>query len=317
MSWAAHIPADLSCCKICGVVMESRKGLHLHLKKHAVSIPDYYQDHYPKFNRATGEKMPFGTYVDKYFETDFDNRAQMINWCNTQPNEVVGPYILDVLKKRILEKSYSAAPSSSQLFLDSLPNLDIYARVFGSYDAACEKIGYKPIYSVSYEADKWKKDCSKSKIVIDTREQKPFKFANSKVMGLKVGDYTLASGPGSGTTYVDRKSPEDYKGTMTLGCERFEKEVVRAVDMGFYLFVVIEANLLTIEKENINSAHNYNMKYVFHNMKNLQNKYHKNLQFVFAKDRVKAQNLTQKLLTLGKYAWDKDVQYFVEKGGIS
>ncbi len=317
MSWAKHIPENLSCCKICGETMESRKGLHLHLKKHSISVPEYYEKYYPKFNKATGEKMSFGTYVEKYFDTDFDNRTQMLEWCKTAPKEEVCDYILSVLEKRIKEKNYSTAPTSTQLFLDSLPNLDVYAKNFGSYEIACSKIGYKPTFSVQYEADKWAKDCSKSKIFIDTREQKPFRFPKSQVMSLKVGDYTLATGEGAGITYVDRKSPEDFKGTMTLGAERFEKEVNRAVDFGFYLFVVIEANLLTIERDNVNSAHNYNMKYVFHNMKNFQNKYSKNLQFVFAKDRVKAQSLTQKLLNLGKYTWDKDVQYFVEKGGVS
>lgn len=316
MTWSQHIPDEMSVCKKCGEKMESRKGLHLHLKKHSISVPEYYERYYPKFNKMTGEKMPFVNFVDKYFDTDFDNRAQMIAWCNSQPKEVTGPYILSLLEKRIKEKNYDTAPTSTQLFLDSLPNLDIYAKTFGSYEIACEQIGYKPTFSVRYEADQWTKDCSKSKIIIDTREQKPFGFAGSKVMGLKVGDYTLAKGDGAGITYVDRKSPEDYKGTMTVGKERFEKEINRAVDFGFYLFVVIEANLLTIEQENINSVHNYNMKYVFHNMKALQNKYSKNLQFVFAKDRPRAQILTQKLLTLGKYAWDKDVQYFVEKGGI-
>ena len=59
-------------------------------------------------------------------------------------------------------------------------------------------------------------------IVIDTRENNPLPFKNTKKFALDFADYT-----GSGTkydyTFVERKSESDFKSTMSYKFPRFRK----------------------------------------------------------------------------------------------
>jgi len=65
-------------------------------------------------------------------------------------------------------------------------------------------------------------------IVIDTREQTPWAFprelAHSAVGTLKTGDYALA---GDGEFAIERKSLDDFVGTISSGWERFRREIDR------------------------------------------------------------------------------------------
>lgn len=65
-------------------------------------------------------------------------------------------------------------------------------------------------------------------IIIDTREQTPWAIpswlATVKVGTLKTGDYALEGDSGFA---VERKSLEDFCGTVAGGWERFKREIVR------------------------------------------------------------------------------------------
>lgn len=82
-------------------------------------------------------------------------------------------------------------------------------------------------------------------IVIDTREQTPWHFepwqANTRIGTLKTGDYALAGDPGFA---IERKSLDDFLGTVSTGWDRFQKEVFRAKDARFPAFpIIIEGSL--------------------------------------------------------------------------
>lgn len=78
-------------------------------------------------------------------------------------------------------------------------------------------------------------------ILIDTREQLPYKFENPSEIGtVPVGDYSIAGL--EDLVAIERKELNDLIGCLTTGRERFERELHkgRALD---YFALVIEAKL--------------------------------------------------------------------------
>jgi ERCC4-type nuclease len=95
-------------------------------------------------------------------------------------------------------------------------------------------------------------------IIVDSREQSPYSFKGFKcdaakkgrpllvcteVAGLKSGDYSLKGF--EDRIAVERKSLQDFYGTLGQGRERFERELVRLSVMDFAA-VVVEADWPTI-----------------------------------------------------------------------
>lgn len=85
-------------------------------------------------------------------------------------------------------------------------------------------------------------------ITIDTREQTPLHFDECFVKvsrgTLKTGDYAITGDSGFA---VERKSLDDFVGTIGSGWERFQRELYRAKDAGFPSFpIVVEARLTDI-----------------------------------------------------------------------
>lgn len=83
-------------------------------------------------------------------------------------------------------------------------------------------------------------------ITIDTREQTPWHFephqALTRIGTLRTGDYALTGDSGFA---VERKSLDDFLGTVSSGWARFQREIYRAKEAGFpSLPVIIEASLL-------------------------------------------------------------------------
>lgn len=79
-------------------------------------------------------------------------------------------------------------------------------------------------------------------ILIDSREKKPYKFpgVESRFEQLNVGDYTIDGFQDEFA--VERKTLDDLTRSMGTDRERFENEMIRAVDGGMEnLEVVIEA----------------------------------------------------------------------------
>ncbi len=88
------------------------------------------------------------------------------------------------------------------------------------------------------------------KIVIDTREQRPYTFQNIKpeppetvMQGLTTGDYSLAGLEDQ--ICVERKSMVDLFGSVGKGRARFEREVERMSKFD-YAALVIESDLSSI-----------------------------------------------------------------------
>lgn len=80
------------------------------------------------------------------------------------------------------------------------------------------------------------------KILIDSREQRPYEFAGRQVevKGLKTGDYSVDY-DGEDLSHkvaIERKSLDDFVGSITTNRERFVKELERAKDLEFFAIVI-------------------------------------------------------------------------------
>ncbi len=82
------------------------------------------------------------------------------------------------------------------------------------------------------------------RIVIDTREQRPWSFPeyiSTVISKIDAGDYALE---GDNRFAIERKSANDFAGTIGSGWPRFCRELKRMDDSGFIIKVIIvEATL--------------------------------------------------------------------------
>jgi len=297
-------------CKICSEQFESEKSLHMHLRSHKITLAEYYTKYYPRNNLFTGEPLPFKN-KEQYFDRDFANRKQLLDWCKKTPDAQVKEYILELLDRRIKRKELKFGPSHVELKTSDMPTVDLYQKHFGSYSKACDLVGVKPLFSTRLP-DEWQNPVSDDvKIFIDTREQQPLEFDNSESLKLDFGDYAVGSNHYD-YTYVDRKSETDFKSTLSKNSlNRFRAELQRTKDFDSYLFVVTETDMSTMEKRNKWSPHTSNMKYIYHNMRVLAHDFSGHCQFIFTGSREQSQQLIPKILTLGKKLWNVDLQYYI------
>ena len=298
-------------CKICDLTFPSERSLHAHLKKHKTSLAEYYTTYYPRKNLLTGTLLPFRD-KELYFERDFENRDQLLRWCEIESPEKVKAQIKKMLAHRIESKELKYAPSYLELETSEMPTIDLYKKHFGSYSKACDEIGAEPMFRRSLPK-KFHEDFSEVEIFIDTREQQPLSFKNERTLKLDFGDYT-ASGANYTKTFVDRKSESDFKSTLVGdNLERFRRELQRCKDMECYLFIVVESTLDRINNNNDFTPHKANLKFIYHNMRLLQHEFAEYCQFIFSGNRKNSELLIPKLLTIGTPLWDVDVQYFIDK----
>lgn len=303
-------------CKECSETFKSEGGLHRHLKVHDMDMATYYTTHYPRHNRLTQDLLPFKNKFD-YFNTDFSTRAQMIKWCNQGDPEAVKEYILNQLKLRIQSKNLKRAPNHLELELKKLPPIKIYQKLFGSYGAACKELNIKPLFSqpMLKTFPKEEENLEDINIFIDTREQKPLKFKTSTAHKLDFGDYTMG-GDNYTYTYVDRKSEEDFKGTMGPGRDRFRRELQRTKDFNAFLYIVVETSIKHIKKHNNFGPYKANLPYVWHNMHQFTHDFKGHCQFIFSGGRTYSRKLIPKLLYHGKKLWNVDLQYYIDSYGL-
>lgn len=303
-------------CKICGAEFKSERSLHTHIKAHGILLSEYYITYYPRYNLYTGKLIPFKN-KKQYFSTYFSDSVEIEKWLATADNEHAQQILLKILKDRIISKNLQYAPNHLELKLLDLPEIKIYKEYFGSYNEACRRLQVEPLLNKSIKSkflhpDKNLKDIE---ILIDTREQTPLKFENSKPHKLDFGDYT-ASGKNYNKTYIDRKSETDFKSTMTVGFDRFKKELDRARKFDSFLYVVTESSIDRIINNNSFGAHKSNLTFVWHQMRVLSHEYAKNCQFIFSGGRNRSENLIPILLNAGEGMWHSDVQFYIDNRKI-
>ena len=300
-------------CKECGQEFKSERSLHAHLKKHSLTLGEYYTKHFPRYNLLTKEALPFKNKAD-YFAKDFATSQQMLKWCNQASKEEVKAYILKELKHRVKTKELKYAPNHLEVLLNKLPPLELFREHYGSYSAACEEVGVEPLYNKGVIKKFYApvEEFENIGIFIDTREQQPLKFNNSQEMKLDFGDYT-SIGDDYTHTYVDRKSETDFKSTLSTGFDRFRRELQRAKDFNSYLYIVVESSIPKIKKNNNFCPHRSNLRYIWHNMRVLSHDFARSCQFVFSGNRRNSEKIIPRLLAIGEPLWNVDIQYYLDK----
>lgn len=295
-------------CKECGREFSAQKGLHRHLTAgHKMSQKQYYEKHYPKHNKLTGKRLRFKNYSD-YFIRDFTFRDQFVEWCNITPKEEVGPYIEGALLRYVKKKDTELAPCYTEMLTeDYLPSVKAYEDVFGDFDKYSEKLGLKPMFK--YGRPSTVKSLPQAVIQVDTREQKPFAFFGRETVSHKLdcGDYCL-DGKFFNRIFIDRKSDMDFKSTLSTGVERFRQEIERCKELNCFLYIVVEANIATINKRNVWAPHKSNLNWIYHNMRSIQRDYLGYCQFLFCDTKYDASQ-TSLLLLDNPHLKDYDVQH--------
>lgn len=81
------------------------------------------------------------------------------------------------------------------------------------------------------------------KILIDSREQKPYEFENSEIGSLGIGDYSLVGG--EHLISVERKTLDDLILCLSKDRSRFERELYKGKALDYFA-LVIEASLSDI-----------------------------------------------------------------------
>ena len=139
------------------------------------------------------------------------------------------------------------------------------------------------------------------KIVIDTREQHPYAFETpSEIATLAVGDYSIQGLEKK--IAIERKELNDLIGCLTIGRDRFERELHKGRALDFFA-VVVEASLSDIANGSFRS--NMNPKSAVQSLLAFSVRYR--LPIFFCENREYGQRVTESLLL--KYCREIEKQH--------
>lgn len=298
-------------CKICNEEFESETNLHRHLRKHKMTIETYYVTQFPRRDKYSNELISFKS-KEYYFSNDFVCKENFAKWIKSAPSSVAEEYIKEYLIKRKSSKSLQFIPSQVELRSLNGPSIVTFEKYF-DYFEFCAGLGMSAKFqNINYVFSCGDEDHT---ILVDTREQKPFELPVYKIQKLDYGDYCLEESDVKPKCYIERKSANDFIGTLSE-LERFEKEVVRANENGDYLVVLVEerlSNLLSFNKKLANCERFcVSPEHIFHNVRYLMQKYN-NIQFLFANGREEALRLCSKILRERSAHFSTDLQLLYDK----
>jgi len=301
-------------CQICNCKFPNLKSLHIHIsRREKIKLENYYPKYYPRKDLYTLYPIEYKDY-EQYFFSSFSCRKNMSKWFeNNQDTTYAKELSLKLINDRISLKQLKWAPSEVELRSCIAPSIVGLEKIHqGSYLDIIQKPSSKFIYN-NINLEKTNRSLT---VLIDTREQQPFQFkgVDSKIAKLDVGDYT-AEEPLYDDVFIERKSVNDFFSTFGVESqvERFKKELKRAVDYGMYLFVIVEKSI----EESLSfyssfSSNKYLTEFTFFNVREIMQKFD-NCQFLFASNKIMAEELTLNILTNGQNATKYDWQYLIDK----
>lgn len=148
--------------------------------------------------------------------------------------------------------------------------------------------------------DKKRAESAAMKIKIDTREQKPYQFENSEIGTIPIGDYSIVGLENH--IAIERKSLNDLISSLTVGRERFEKELFKGQALDYFALVV-EASAADIIKHKYRSR--MEPKAAIQSLLAFSIRYH--LPVWFCESREYGQRVTESLLL--KYARELEKRF--------
>lgn len=298
-------------CLFDNTTHEDIEALHKHLRKFKIKQGDYYEEYYPKKDLLTGEKIPFKS-VDQYLSAFFLNKNNMKAWFKKNP-EKAKEVALSMLKNRCVKKSLTFAPSEVELVTSGLPSISYYQNN-GDYNQTCNSLGLQTRFDYSPDMAGYK--TGPLSIIVDTREQTPFKFHGNILTSQKLefGDYALVGQENN--IVIERKGLMDFINSFVGQFDRVEREFQRAKEAGAHLIVVCEEPLSTALSFNylpfIKRYTKVRPEVLFHNIRELLQKY--SCQFVFCEDRNDCVNTVEKIFRYKGDIRKIDIQFCKTKG---
>lgn len=299
-------------CLICDQDIESNH----HFKKHKLSVSEYYEQYYPKYDLYTNEKIEFKDCKEKYFGLDFINKTNLKKWLLQQEKIKAESYLEKKLLEKKHEKNWIYVPTEVEL--DS--STDFPSRKFietvCDFDSICKNMGLKERFKkCDYEIkpDIKYKDNPDYWIDIDPREQKPLNIKYPKqIKTLKFGDYSLNRPEDCGNIFVERKSLIDLICTLSGNYERFLAEIIRCKQANSFLIVLVEEPMKRLHAiPNSPQFRNTRIKakpdYILYKIRNLMSEYD-NINFIFCDGRKDAVQVLYKILFSNGACKEIDIQ---------
>lgn len=300
-------------CLVDNTEYSTEKELNAHLKKLKIKQTDYYTKYYAHKDWFSGELIQYKN-REQYFNTNFTGRDNMKQWFIKYPL-LAKDYAKKLLSKRKTEKNLTHPPCETELRSIMIPAAHWFEEAFGSYNKVCEELGYTIRFTNEFDKIVYPELPKNVVLICDTREQKELDIDMPVVdQKLDVGDYGLA-GKHDKKIYIERKSLNDFVGTLSGGFDRFEREIKRAQESGSYLVLLVEADINQVLGFNYLPQMRFtktNPAHIFKNLRDLLHKYD-NIQPLFVKDRKTAAEMVIKLLSLGEEVKKIDLQYRWEK----
>lgn len=296
-------------CKICQCIVTEDSHYY---KDHKITIAKYYEKYFEKVDFYTGEKIKFKD-KDSYFLTDFNHKKNLKSYLESIPKESAIRYLEFWLKKRKDIKNLTFAPSEFEAKSLMFPSISYIDKFFGHdvYKQVCEKLGLQ--IKFDYSKINYEKRLLNSEFVCDTREQNILPFPNMKLEKLNFGDYTIEDS----NVFIERKSLNDFVGTLSSGFERFKREIERCQEANSYLVILIENkynDLLSFEYLPQMRYSRATSKFILHRARELLNMFPLTIQFLAVNGRDEAKRIIPKICEINNNVIFTDLQFFYNKG---
>jgi hypothetical protein len=285
-------------CKICRQKFKNSKGVNTHLRfSHKDwTVEKYYLTFYPIYCIECGKQTPYKK-DGHYFNYKFCSRSCLKKAytgqipTNKGEQKYKREFLLNYLKE--LHKKYGGIITQKLVRLDNQINHQIYHKYFGGFTKAC-KLAKVPHFTWSHDIQ-IEPINNLITIVIDSREKQPYKFKNSIIAKLDVGDYKWKDVESN--IRIERKSLQDLRGTLS-NPKRFLRELDRARENNLYVIVLIDCT-----KEDFWVRPSFGMvnpNYIYHQIKVISAEYADVCQFVFTGSKQKSAELVTFLVTKPK-----------------
>lgn len=276
---------------------------------HKMKQEDYYNQFFPRKDLFTNQFIEFKS-PEYYMSNLFNGRATMNSYLRDKNVDEIKDIVVKLLRMRIETKGIRQAPGELESKTITFPAISALLKRGINYHALCRFAGAECRYD--YKSKIGIHPSHQFDLIIDSREQKPLNFKSdnvkTKIQKLEYGDYEDVNSIHPLT--VERKSLNDYIGTLSRDYERFSRECARAREDGFGLVVLVESDLAKATSFNY-SRGNFSKcdpKFVFSKMRDILREY-PNVQFLFVDGREEAARVMLNLFGALETPMMFDLQY--------
>lgn len=270
-------------CNVCLHENSSFEELFLHVKNnHKLTSKTYCEKYFNKKDLLTRESLQFKSW-EQYLTCDFIDKRNYKKWIDGLKNkDDRRSYLQEKLIQYSNLKNTKIAPSFNEMAtIKCLLPIDYIEESCGcNFNQFVSGCGLISRYNYLYNRKIKIKNITD--LIIDTREQLPFKFegVNAKNEKLEYGDYAISK---STKIAIERKNSNDFISTLSGGYDRFLREMHRAKSDDAYIVVVVESllNDLIYKKQRFGKSSG---EFIAHKMRQIMRTCD-NVQFLFCNNR--------------------------------